>query len=293
MAGQIRPVPCDVCSGSAFTPLFSKESSRGETFQVVRCGACGLVQVNPQPDVDAVRPYYESEYFLKRTDRGYDNYFSDAVRSEITRVYNLNLRDLGFPGFGESIPAEEKRSLDVGCAAGYFVAHMKGLGWDAEGIEISRSAASFGIEKLGLKIHVDDFLSSSHTKAGSYQFVTLWASLEHMHSPRRVLARCHELLRPGGRMILSTCRYGILARWQGRDWRFLNVPEHLYYFSIRGLVGLCREIGLELVESITYGSGMTTKKNAGLFYRAAKRIFDPAVKWTGQGDMMALHLKKV
>lgn len=293
MPGQIRPVPCDACGGAAFTPLFSKQSSRNETFQIVRCTACGLVQVNPQPDVDAVRPYYESEYFLKRTDRGYDNYFSEGVRAEITRVYNLNLRDLGFPKFADVLPEKERRSLDVGCAAGYFVAHMKGLGWDAEGIEISQSAAWFGIEKLGLKIHVDDFLSSSHTKPESYQLVTLWASLEHMHSPSRVLERCRELLRPGGRMILSTCRYGLLAKWQGLDWRFMNVPEHLYYFSHGGLISLCRKIGLELVESITYGSGMTTKKNAGLLYRTAKRIFDPAVKWTGQGDMMALHLKKV
>lgn len=300
--GMLRLVPCNVCGSVDFTPLFDKESSLREVFQVVRC-KCGLVQVNPQPDIEAVRPYYEAHYFQKRTDRGYDNYFSEALREEIRRVYELNLNDLRFPQYEERLlskqaavdelsPQTKPRALDAGCAAGYFVEHLKERGWNAEGIEISEAAAAAG-RKRGLRITVGDFLTSSEMIPESYDLITFWASLEHMHDPARVLLRSNELLKPGGRMILSTCRYGLLARLHGRNWRYMNVPEHLYFFSLPGLKNFARSLGFRVVKSITYGSGMTARKDATPLYNRAKKILDPLVKWTRQGDMMAFHLEKI
>lgn len=299
-AGMLQLVPCNVCGSMEFKPLFDKESSLRETFQVVRC-KCGLVQVNPQPDLEAVRPYYESHYFKQRTDRGYDNYFSDALRKEIQRVYRLNLEDLAFSGYESSLQKERQaadgslakpRALDAGCAAGYFVEYLKERGWNAEGIEISEAAASAG-RKRGLRITVGDFLTSSEMIPESYDLITFWASLEHMHDPARVLLRTRELLKPGGRMILSTCRYGLLARLRGKQWRYMNVPEHLYFFSRQGLKRFASTLGFRIVKSVTYGSGMTSRKDATSLYRNAKKILDPLVKWTGQGDMMAFHLEKI
>jgi 2-polyprenyl-3-methyl-5-hydroxy-6-metoxy-1,4-benzoquinol methylase len=301
-AGMLRLVPCNVCGSLEFKTLFDKESSLREVFQVVRC-KCGLVQVNPQPDLEAVRPYYESHYFKKRTDRGYDNYFSDALRDEIRRVYQLNLEDLAFPEYEAKLKAEAQstdslsarlkpRALDAGCAAGYFVEYLKERGWNSEGIEISEAAASAG-RKRGLRITVGDFLTSSEMIPESYDLITFWASLEHMHDPARVLLRSKELLKPGGRMILSTCRYGLLARMRGKEWRYMNVPEHLYFFSLGGLKRFAAALGFRVVKTVTYGSGMTTRKDASPFYNRAKKILDPLVKWTGQGDMMAFHLEKM
>ncbi|MEQ9363059.1 MAG: class I SAM-dependent methyltransferase, partial [Leptospirales bacterium] len=139
---------------------------------------------------------------------------------------------------------------------------------------------------------VADFLTCRKLKADSFDFISLWASIEHMHSPRKVLARAFELLKPGGRMILSTCRYGALARLRGVDWRFMNVPEHLYFFSLPGIIKLTADLGFHTETSVTYGSGLTSRADASIWYRAAKSLADPAVKRLNQGDMMALHLSK-
>jgi len=309
--GVIRDIPCDQCGSEQFLTLFEKASSMGEVFHVVRCMHCDLVQVNPQPDAEAVQPYYAESYFQRRTDRGYDNYFSDRLKAQITRVYGQNLRDLGFYEFEENLLAESwiyrclgddiapddaeytPRALDIGCAAGYFVEYLRDRGWNAEGVELSEAAASFGIEQLGLPILVDDFLTCNELPEGAYDFVTLWASIEHMHSPRAVLERSHALLKPGGRMVLTTCRFGVLASLQGPDWRFMNVPEHLYFFDLAGLKDLAESCGFDVAASVTYGSGLTGKVHASPLYRLAKRIADPLVKRLGQGDMMALHLRKV
>ena len=299
-AGAIRIVPCDMCSGQGFRPLFEKRSGRGETFQVVRCNDCGLVQVNPQPDREAVKPYYEASYFTRRTDRGYNDYFSSDLKRQINLVYEMNLQDLAFFDYEKSLnvktaseqAGDPPRALDVGCAAGYFVEYLAARGWNARGIELSAAAARFGIEELKLDIITDDFLSCAALAPGSFDLITLWASLEHMHAPSRVLARAHDLLKPGGRMILSTCRHGLLARLRGADWRYMNVPEHLYFFSLSGLKKLARRLGFHVEKSVTYGSGFTTRADAGPFYRLAKRLADPLVKLLDQGDMMALHLRK-
>lgn len=308
---EIKMVPCDSCRSDQFLPLYEKKSGRGELFQIVRCLHCDLVQVNPQPNAAAVAPYYSKDYFTRRTDRGYDNYFSEQVKSQIQSVYDMNLNDLGFPEYETMLFSEDwiyrnlrnqnenparqataPRALDVGCAAGYFVQYMQDRGWKAQGIELSADAAMHGIRELNLDILIDDFLSCDRLREASYDLLTLWASLEHMHSPRQVLERSFTVLKPGGRMLLSTCRWGVLARMRGLKWRYLNVPEHLYFFSLDGLKELAAEIGFVCMESITYGSGMTTRANAGPLYRMAKSIADPLVKRTNQGDMMALHLMR-
>lgn len=259
------------------------------------------------------RPVYEASYFEKRTDRGYDNYFSGELKQQIRRVYEQNLDDLGFFDYEEAClgdawflqHCEEQagaetehrdyrpRALDAGCAAGYFVEFLQDRGWNSQGVELSRAAAKFGIDELGLNILIADFLTSKRLPKESYDLLTFWASIEHMHSPRGVFERCRELLKPGGRLILSTCRYGLLARWRGEDWRFMNVPEHLFFFSLNGIRKMAEDCGFRTVASVTYGSGFTTKKDASLFYKAAKAVADPLVKRTDQGDMMALHFVKV
>ena len=294
--GEVRLVPCDACGHESFQPLFHKQSSREELFRVVRCEHCGLVQVNPQPDAAAVAPYYGDSYFERRTDRGYDNYYSEELKAQINRVYAMNLRDLGFEKFeSEALfrGLETATALDVGCAAGYFVEFMADRAWDSRGIELAEGPALYAREHMGLNVTTGDFLTHASLEPGSFDLVTLWASIEHMHSPRRVLERTHELLRPGGRMLLSTCRYGVLAKARGAAWRYMNVPEHLYFFSLPGLKALAHDTGFAVEASITYGSGMTMRPGAGPLFRTLKRIADPAVKRLNQGDMMALHLRKV
>ncbi len=292
---QCHAVPCDACGSEKFSPLFVKASSQGEVFRLVSCSGCGLVQVNPQPNLAAVEPYYSNHYFTQRTDRGYDDYFSSGVRTSILDTYHRNLKDLDFYLYETRLWEQSvaPRSLDAGCAAGYFVAYLAERGWDSRGIELSKDAARYGRDVLGLPIQIGDYLSSQQLEPGSFDLVTLWASLEHMHSPRAVLERTFRLLKPGGRMLLSTCRFGLLARALGKRWRYMNVPEHLYFFSIAGLERLAGEVGFRTVKTITYGSGLTTKPQASLLYRWAKRIADPLVKRTHQGDMMALHLEKI
>ncbi|MCW7481356.1 class I SAM-dependent methyltransferase [Leptospira kanakyensis] len=290
-------IPCNTCGQNRFRPIYTKESPLGESFSIVSCEFCGLVQVNPQPDFLAVKKYYDDSYFTQRTERGYDNYYSDKLRTEISRVFQLNLKDLDFFIWEEDRLAQTKSgeklsSLDIGCAAGYFVAYQKDRGYDAFGIEIADGPVRFARETLNLNIFQENFLDWDPEFQNKYDVITLWATIEHLHKPKETLEKIQNHLKPGGVLILSTCRYGLLAKLAGLTWRYLNVPEHLYYYSYKSLKRLLLSLGYRNPVSFTYGSGMTTRAGAGFFFRFRKQIMDRVVKWFQIGDMMVYMVKK-
>lgn len=287
----MKLIPCNSCGSTRFKFLYSKSSHLNEIFEIVKCKSCGLVQVNPQPSFEEVSKYYTNDYFTKRTDRGYDNYYSSEIRNEIERVFQLNLKDLNFFEWENSLI--EKKTLDIGSAAGYFVAYMKFRNWNSIGIEISDEPVRFAKEILKQEVYKNDFLDWDKEFKNKFQLITLWASIEHLHLPKETIQKIYSHLEPNGRIILSTCRYGIISRLRGIKWRFLNVPEHLYYYSKKNLIDLFEGVGFKVIKQISYGSGFTAKKNSSKFYQICKKIFDKLVKLTNQGDMIVLVAEKI
>ncbi|MGV3664513.1 MAG: class I SAM-dependent methyltransferase [Leptospira bouyouniensis] len=293
----METIPCNTCGHQTFTSLFLKNSPLGETFSIVSCNQCGLVQVNPQPSLEAVKKYYDDSYFTQRTERGYDNYYSSELRKEISRVFQLNLKDLDFFKWEKNRKKQNDSgktlsSLDIGCAAGYFVSYMKERGYEAKGIEIADGPVQFARESLGLSIFQDNFLEWDLDFKHQFDVITLWATIEHLHKPKETLEKIKKHLLPGGILILSTCRYGLLAKRKGLHWRYLNVPEHLYYYSFKGLKQVLVSLGYHSPKAFTYGSGLTSRKNASLFFRLAKIFCDRFVKWFQMGDMMVFSVVK-
>ena len=277
-------VRCVICGNAEGKPLFQKASRDGTLFTLVKCDRCGTEYLSPRPTLDEIGAYYDESYFMKRTDRGYDNYFSEASRQEIERVIKLNLRDLGFHKFEKRLSGE-KRVLDIGCAAGYFLAFMRDRGWDATGVDISPACVEFA-RGVGLAVYEDDYLEIAFARP--FDLVTLWASIEHLHHPDRFLEKVHEELNDRGMLYISTCRSGGInfMRLYGKDWRFYNFPEHLYFFSQASIKKLLEKKGFKIIKCAAYGSGFGT---AGSIPR---KFADMLAKRLYLGDMMLIAAEK-
>lgn len=272
---------CPVCGGTGFAFLFSKKGSGG-TFDLYKCVKCGLETLYPLPSEQTLNECYQGDYFSRRTDRGYNDYFSDMVKNDIERVFKLNLNDLKFADFEKNLT--KPFSLDIGCAAGYFVGYMKERGWNSYGIEVSLPCVEFA-KKNNLDIVQGDYLSTEFPY--KFDLITMWATIEHLPNPDLFIEKIFCDLKPGGMLIISTCRRGFsFAGLFGKNWRFYNFPEHLFFFSKRNLTSLLKSRGFRTVRSVVYGSGVGRGK------QIRKKIADFAAKRLGLGDMIVLSAVK-
>jgi 2-polyprenyl-3-methyl-5-hydroxy-6-metoxy-1,4-benzoquinol methylase len=276
-------VNCFLCGSTEKKELFTGYSREKEPFIVNRCSRCSLEYVSPRPDVDAIGAYYTSDYFTRRDDRGYNDYFSPETAAQIEHVLHLNLKDLGFFHFEEE--RDKGLVLDIGCAAGYSVQFFAKRGWKSRGIDIATDALRAGVAK-GLDLIDGSYLTEEFSEP--FKVVTMWATIEHLHHPEAFIEKIARDLEPGGMVYLSTCRTGGLnfKHFFGKNWRFYNPPEHLYYFTRQNLETLLERKGFRVTGVTMYGSGFG--KPGSVVRKAA----DWMAKNLNMGDMIILAAEK-
>jgi SAM-dependent methyltransferase len=173
---------------------------------------------------------------------GYDHYLQDEknIKRSFARRFEAIAKFCLNPG----------KLLDVGCAAGFFLAVARERGWDAHGVEISDFAAAYA-QKSGFDVFrggLEEYPPSS----GAFDLVTLWDVIEHLRDPREGLQKIHELLKPGGYLVLTTPAVDSWTHRIFRDkWMGFKDVEHLFFFSRKTLKELLTQCGFR-VRSVTF-----------------------------------------
>ncbi len=197
-----------------------------------RCRECGLL-------FQAARPH-EAELLAAYGSVEDPVYVAEKENRYLT--FRRVVKRLG-PGAG-------RRLLDVGAYCGYFVDVAREAGFEAEGLEISRWAAAQA-RALGLAVR-NETIEERARSGARYDVLTMWDVVEHLADPRRDLAHALELLRPGGRLFLSTIDAASpVARLFGRHWPWL-MEMHLFYFDRRNLPALLEGLGFRIAAIRNY-----------------------------------------
>jgi 2-polyprenyl-3-methyl-5-hydroxy-6-metoxy-1,4-benzoquinol methylase len=227
---QLESVPCFLCGADDFDivydaqydqekdvdPVHKFRASGDELLidQLVRCRHCTFQYVNPR--------LREGLIFSSYTDGADPTYVSQIDARERTFAHSLAEIEhaVGAPG----------TMLDIGTAAGAFVAAANARGWKAEGCEPNRWLAQWGASHYGITIRQGSVFEQEYPER-SFDVVTLWDVIEHTLNPREMLEHCHRLLKPGGVLVVNYPDIGsTVARALGRRWLFLT-SVHLYYFD--------------------------------------------------------------
>jgi 2-polyprenyl-3-methyl-5-hydroxy-6-metoxy-1,4-benzoquinol methylase len=150
-------------------------------------------------------------------------------------------------------PRVPGRLLDVGCGEGSFIALMASLGWDVSGVEPNPAAARTAARRVGGAVFCAT-VEDAHLPAASYDLVTMSHVLEHLRDPERALRKVRTLLRPGGRLVITTPNVGSLGHRLFRgSWRPLEPPRHLTLFTGRSLRKVVEKSGL----TVLYAASLT------------------------------------
>jgi 2-polyprenyl-3-methyl-5-hydroxy-6-metoxy-1,4-benzoquinol methylase len=217
---------CLLCGSRHWSPLVeAPDSTAGGTglwFAVVQCQDCGLCFTNPRPDAESIGQFYPAVYRphqirTQRRSRWLPRWFRS--RRQSYKVRQL----LAWRGEG--------RLLDFGCGGGSFLAKMHRQAWKVTGLDVSSAAIQRIRTELGLRALVGS-LPHPELKPGSFDVVTMWHSLEHVHTPLEVLREAHRLLVPGGRLVVAVPNIDSMPfRWFGSAWYGLDLPRHLTHFA--------------------------------------------------------------
>jgi SAM-dependent methyltransferase len=223
-------VDCPLCSGPRRRILLEAPDlgpgSSGLWFAVVRCADCGLCFTNPRPSPATIGQFYPDVYRPHRTPR---------PGRPSRRRGRKERQTLPWHGQG--------RLLDFGCGGGSYLQCMHSLGWRVTGLDMSAPAVQRIRSFLGLHALVGT-LPHPLLEPGSFDVITLWHSLEHVHDPLTVLRAAHQLLAPGGRLLVAAPNIDSLPfRWFGPAWYALDVPRHLTHFTPRTLELMLQRAG--------------------------------------------------
>jgi SAM-dependent methyltransferase len=252
--------------------------------QLVRCRQCGFQYVNPR---------LRSDLILSSYAEGDDPAYVSQLEAR-ERTFASSLDEI------ERLAGRRGTLLDIGTAAGAFVAAARDRGWRAEGCEPNRWLADWGSRHYGIRIRQGSLFEQPYDPQ-SFDVITLWDVIEHTVNPREVLDRCHTLLRPGGIVVVNYPDIGSwIARALGRRWLFLT-SVHLYYFDRRTIADMLRRSGyavetvrphvqrLELDYILFRGSVLSTRLS-----RAARAVARPlglsraqVPYWLGQTFVIA------
>lgn len=163
-------------------------------------------------------------------------------------------------------PLADKRILDVGCGGGILAESMARKGAHVTGIDLAQKPLTVArLHSLESGIKVDYQCIAVEELAArapaSFDVVTCMEMLEHVPDPASVVRACATLVKPGGRVFLSTINRNLKAFMQAIVaaefvLRMLPRGTHDYENFIRpSELGLaCRQAGLDLTHSrgLTY-----------------------------------------
>lgn len=232
---RLERAACPLCRGTARRPICLKFD-----LPIVACRGCGLVLADPR------RPWSELMTRYDRTDFVAECLASLKISGEaldlnhIRNHFHIPLALLG------DAPRRGARLLDVGCGPGGFILSAAGLRWAGEGVEVSAALAAFSQDVAGVSVWEGPF-ESSEIPAETYDAVTLLDVIEHVPEPDKVLDKAAQVLRPGGKLIVSTPDFRSLSRRiLGWNWAVLSPAEHLFYFTAGTLTRILKEAGFEV-----------------------------------------------
>ena len=195
-----------------------------EEFDIYGCTGCGFKFTQAHPDEQHIGTYYESEDYISHDDsaEGFLNRIYLSVRYLMLR-WKRNIVENATGGLKGSL-------LDIGSGTGYFAGIMKESGWHVTGIEPGRKAREFGITRFGIDVIEPGRISDLPDR--SFDVITFWHVLEHLHDPFKYSAETDRLLKPGGICItaLPNCSSSD-ALYYRNTWAAYDVPRHLWHFN--------------------------------------------------------------
>lgn len=231
-AATERAVACWACGAVAIEAA----DLHGTAFY--ECDSCGLA-FQPRRD-PALSGLYGQEYFATYQEG------KPYARDERERRLEAGVRLAFVRRF-----IQTGRLLEVGAAAGYFVAAAQSAGFDAYGIEPNAEMVEFARRELGVSVRVGT-AEEAELPEEPLNAVCGWHVLEHLVSPVSALRRLRAAMAPDGLIFFEVPNFGsVRARRERGSWRYLDPLHHVGQYTPAALQALLERSGFAAMTVVT------------------------------------------
>jgi 2-polyprenyl-3-methyl-5-hydroxy-6-metoxy-1,4-benzoquinol methylase len=248
---------CAVCQSTAIERVDSE-------CNLCRCRRCGHVFDSPRPCQEDIVAFYSGA-------EKYDFWINESAARDALWLRRLKML----------LPyCAQGNLLDIGAGIGQFLHHARPYFSQIAGTEVSDSAVRIAEERYGLAIQ-HGRLEDLKLPDSFYDTVTLFHVLEHVPDPAELVRQCHQLLRPGGALMIAVPN-DVLA-WSSllkRIGRKLGLAPFQKFSRVLGIprAGTSSEIHLS-----HFTPGVLRELVTGCGFRIVKEGMDPYYASAGLG----------
>jgi len=234
---------CPVCGAEAFSQYLNciDYTVSMDEFNIVECQQCSFRFTNPRPNAVEIIKYYQSDAYISHSNSkvGLLNNIYQSVRNyTIKKKINLINKHVS-----------RGTILDIGCGTGEFLYQMKKNEWATVGIEPGNQARNFAVTNYSLPVFEEAHLNT--LKDGSFEVITMWHVLEHVHELNQRIETIKRLIKNDGVVIIAVPNHlSYDAQKYKNFWAAYDLPRHLYHFTPQTIRKLFDKHKFKLIKTL-------------------------------------------
>lgn len=251
MAFIINYDHCICCGSAAISRVFTctDYTVSKEQFEIWKCGSCTFRFTQNVPSADYIGSYYQSSEYVSHSDtkKGLVNSLYHVIRGFTLKTKRKLITEV--------TGLKQGQLLDIGAGTGAFANEMQQAGWNVLGLEPDEFAREKALSNYDLKL--EELASLNDLVGETFDAITLWHVLEHVHDLHGYLDKFLEILKSAGRLIVAVPNYTSYdASVYKESWAAYDVPRHLYHFSPKSMQILLQKKGfvLETIKPMWFDS---------------------------------------
>lgn len=229
MDDPLRKITCPVCKDGEgiYIAGYTKNGIRSSLHECRKCHVQFFL-----PFLNPGSHWYEkmSDYSLK-----------DIVKLKVNRGAQKAFLKKG------DIFKKGSLLLELGCGSGEFIAETQKRGLETYGVDFDQK----GIEVAKRHFHLKEVMAMpfdvffSKTDLPQFDYIVFFEVIEHIDNPLEFIQNVKKLLKPEGRVFLSTpSRERMLVDWNSWDFP----PHHLTRWNKQAIENIFSKAGFKVVD---------------------------------------------
>lgn len=234
---------CPVCYSQRTQFVFNVKdyTVSQKEFTVWHCDDCQHRFTADIPSESEIGVYYQSEDYISHT---------NTQKGLVNRLYHI-VRSWALKSKRNTIVKysgkQQANLLDIGCGTGAFLNTMKLANWTVSGLEPDETARAQAQKNFNFLPESPDKLFAFAEE--SFDAITMWHVLEHVHKLHPYIAQIHKILKKDGVFFVAVPNYRSLDAEIYQDkWAAYDVPRHLYHFSPESMKTLLQKYGFQIIQ---------------------------------------------